>query len=242
MALQALRREYTHHTERVHSIGGGTSLRDVMLGLNDGLVAAFAVTSGVAGAFTATKIVVMAGLAEMLGGAVSMGLAAFASSRAQLEFYRSEEQRERDEIRLWPDHERDEIRNIYRDKGFSGALLDQIVSHITADPTRWRSVMMREELGFGANVMEPPLRSGLTVGVAYLLGAAVPLLPYLLVPQPLGVLVSALATIVALFVVGAGKTVLTARSWWRSGLESMAIGVVAAAVTYTVGRFFGTSG
>ncbi len=240
MALQALKREYTHHTERIHALGGGRSLRDVMLGLNDGLVAAFAVTSGVAGAFTTANIVVMAGLAEMLGGAVSMGLAAFASARAHLEFYRSEEQRERDEIRMWPDHERDEIRNIYRDKGFSGPLLDQIVSHIIADPARWRSVMMREELGFGAEVMEPPLRSALTVGGAYLLGAAVPLLPYLYVPQPLGVLISALATIVALFAVGAAKTVLTARSWWRSGLESMAIGVVAAAVTYSVGRIFAT--
>src|SRR5262249_17931469 len=109
MALQALRREYSHHTERIHAVGGGPSLRDVILGLNDGLVAAFAVTSGVAGAFASNKIVVMAGLAEMLGGAVSMGLAAFASARAQREFYRSEEQRERDEIRKWPEHERDEI-------------------------------------------------------------------------------------------------------------------------------------
>ncbi len=238
MALQAFRREYTHHTERIHAVAG-TSLRDVMLGLNDGLVAAFAVTSGVAGAFTSGSIVVMAGLAEMLGGTVSMGLAAFASARAHLEFYRSEEQRERDEIRRWPEHERDEIRGIYRDKGFSGPLLDQIVSHITADPTRWRSVMMREELGFGAEVMEPPLRSALTVGGAYLVGAAVPLLPYLFAEPSLGILISALATIIALFVVGAAKTVLTARPWWRSGLESMLIGVVAAAVTYSVGRAFG---
>jgi vacuolar iron transporter family protein len=235
MTLQALRREYTHHTERIHSVGGGTSLRDAMLGLNDGLVAAFAVTSGVAGAFSSNRIVVMAGLAEMLGGAVSMGLAAFASARAHREFYRSEEQRERDEIRRWPEHERDEIRSIYRDKGFSGPLLDQIVSHITADPTRWRGVMMREELGFGAEVMEPPLRSALTVGGTYLLGAAVPLLPYLIVKPAAGILISALATILALFVVGAAKTVLTARPWWRSGLESTMIGAVAAVVTYSVG-------
>jgi vacuolar iron transporter family protein len=240
MALQALRGEYTHHTERIHALGNGTSLRDAMLGLNDGLVAAFAVTSGVAGAFSSNKIVVMAGLAEMLGGAVSMGLAAFASARAHREFYRSEEQRERDEIRKWPEHERDEIRGIYRDKGFSGPLLDQIVSHITADPTRWRSVMMREELGFGAEVMEPPLHSALTVGGAYLIGAAVPLLPYLFVGAAYGILISAFATIIALFVVGAAKTMLTARPWLRSGLESMAIGAVAAIVTYSVGRAFGT--
>ena len=240
MPLQTFKRDYTHHTERIHSIGGGTSLRDAMLGLNDGLVAAFAVTSGVAGAFNSKTIVVMAGLAEMLGGAVSMGLAGYASARAHLEFYRSEEQRERDEIRRWPEHERDEIRSIYRDKGFSGPLLDQIVSHITADPTRWRGVMMREDLGFGAEVMEPPVRSGLTVGGAYLVGAAVPMLPYLFVQPAVGILLSAIATIFALFTVGAGKTVLTGRRWWRSGLESMGIGIVAAAATYSVGRAFGT--
>ena len=100
--------------------------------------------------------------------------------------------------------------------------------------------MMREELGFGAEVMEPPVRSALTVGVAYLVGAAVPLLPYLTVGPAVGILFSALATIIALFVVGAAKTVLTARPWWRSGLESMVIGVVAAVVTYSVGRTFGT--
>jgi len=240
MALQAFQRESTHHTERIHAVGGGTALRDVMFGLNDGLVAAFAVTSGVAGAFSSNKIVVMAGLAEMLGGAVSMGLAAYASARAHQEFYRSEEQRERDEIRKWPEHERDEIRNIYRDKGFVGPLLDQIVSHITADPTRWRSVMMREELGFGAEVMEPPVRSALTVGGAYVVGATVPMLPYLLVEPTAGILLSAIATVIALFVVGAAKTVLTGRAWWRSGLESMGIGLVAAVVTYTVGRALGT--
>jgi vacuolar iron transporter family protein len=240
MALQAFKREFTHHTERIHAVGGGTSLRDVMFGLNDGLVAAFAVTSGVAGAFSSNKIVVMAGLAEMLGGAVSMGLAAYASARAHLEFYRSEEQRERDEIRKWPEHERDEIRSIYRDKGFTGPLLDQIVSHITADPTRWRGVMMREELGFGAEVMEPPVRSALTVGGAYLVGAAVPMLPYLLVEPTAGIFLSAIATVIALFVVGAGKTVLTGRTWWRSGFESMGIGLIAAVVTYSVGRALGT--
>jgi vacuolar iron transporter family protein len=96
--------------------------------------------------------------------------------------------------------------------------------------------MMREELGFGADVMEPPLRSAPTVGAAYLLGAAVPLMPYLIVKPALGILISALTTVITLFAVGAIKTVLTARPWWRSGIESIAIGTVAAGITYSVGR------
>jgi vacuolar iron transporter family protein len=234
MALSALKREYDHHTEQIHA-AGGPSVRDVILGLNDGLVASFAVTSGVAGAFTSPTVVVIAGLSEMLGGAVSMGLAAFASARAQFEFYQSEVERERQEIERWPDRERDEIRGIYRSKGFGSGLLDDIVTHITADRERWANVMMREELGFGADIADPPLRSGITVGLSYLVGAAMPVLPYLFVQPHLGIYISAGTTISALFVIGAAKTLITSRSWWRSGLESMAIGIAAGIVTYSAG-------
>jgi vacuolar iron transporter family protein len=237
MAIAIRKREYDHHTEQVHA-AGGSWVRDLMLGLNDGLVASFAVTSGVAGAFTAAGVVVMAGLAETLGGAVSMGLAAFISARSQIEFYLSEIDREREEIAKWPDRERDEIGTIYRAKGFSGALLDQIVAHITADPERWSNVMMREELGFSSESFDRPLRSALTVGLSYLFGASVPVAPYLFLAPREGVMVSALATVLVLFGVGAAKTVITSRSWWRSGFESMLTGIAAAAVTYGAGRLF----
>ncbi|HXW84813.1 MAG TPA: VIT1/CCC1 transporter family protein [Candidatus Binataceae bacterium] len=239
MAFSITSRQYDHHTEQVHA-AGGSWVRDVMLGLNDGLVASFAVTSGVAGAFTATRVVLMAGLAEMLGGAVSMALAAFISARSQLEFYQSEIQREREEIQKWPDREREEITEIYRKKGFGGALLEQIVAHITADPQRWSNVMMREELGFASDAFDSPLRSGAIVGLSYLFGAAVPVLPYLGFPPPAGVAASAIATVLVLFAVGAAKTIITNRKWWLSGLESMLTGVAAAAVTYSAGRFLGS--
>jgi len=98
--------------------------------------------------------------------------------------------------------------------------------------------MMSEELGFGVDVTEPPSRSALFVGGSYLLGAAVPLIPYLFIAPPAGILASAVATVAVLFVVGAGKTLITTRSWWRSGLESMGIGIAAALVTYGAGRLF----
>jgi VIT1/CCC1 family predicted Fe2+/Mn2+ transporter len=237
MARALLRRQFEHHTEKVHA-RGGPRVRDLMLGLNDGLVATFAVTAGIAGAFATPRIVIMAGLAEMLGGAVSMGLASFAAARAQYEFYQSEIRREHDEIQRWPERERDEIRAIYRNQGFSEPLLDQIVAHITADATRWRNVMMREELGFGSDIEDPPIFSGLTVGLAYLGGAMVPVLPYVLTDMRYGVMASALTTVIVLFAVGAAKTLVTARVWWRSGLESMAIGGAAAAVTFAAGLLF----
>jgi VIT1/CCC1 family predicted Fe2+/Mn2+ transporter len=240
MALQIRRREYEHHTEQAHAAGGNW-IRDVMLGLNDGLVASFAVTSGVAGAFTSGKIVIMAGMAEMLGGAVSMGLAAFIAARSQLEFYESEIEREHHEMNRWPDREREEIREIYKRKGFTGRLLDEVVAHITADPHRWRSVMMREELGFNEDSFDSPLQSSFAVGLSYLAGAAVPVMPYLLAAPSRGVIASSIATAAVLFIVGAAKTIITSRKWWRSGLESMLTGIAAAAVTFGAGRFFSGS-
>lgn len=240
MAISVRKREYDHHTEQVHA-AGGERVRDLMLGLNDGLVASFAVTSGISGAFTASGVVIMAGLAEMLGGAVSMGLAAFISARSQVEFYHSEIERERQEMHKWPDREREEIRSIYRGKGFTGKLLDQIVDHITADPQRWSDVMMREELGFSKE-FDSPLRSGLTVGLSYLAGAAVPVAPYLFLQPARGIILSALATLFFLFVVGAAKTLITTRSWWRSGLESALTGAAAAAATFAAGWLFSHRG
>ncbi|MGH7907868.1 MAG: VIT1/CCC1 transporter family protein [Candidatus Binataceae bacterium] len=238
MALPIRKRRLEHHPENERMIEAG-GVRDVMLGLNDGLVATFAVTSGVGAAFTAASVVIMAGVAEMLGGSISMGAAAFISSRSQLEFYQSEIARERDEITRWPERERDEVRAIYRNKGFRGNLLDDIVAHITADRERWSDVMMREELGLHSESLETPWRSALRVGFSYLAGACVPIIPYIFLRPPLGVIVSASATIIALFVIGAAKTTVTARSWWRSGLETTAIGAIAAAVTYGAGHFFG---
>jgi len=209
MAHAIRQREYKHHAER--HVAAGANLRDVMLGLNDGLVASFAVTSGVAGAFTDSRVVLMAGLAEMLGGAVSMGLAAFISARSQIEFHQSEVDRERYEISRFPDHERDEIRGIYRQKGFSGPLLDQIVAHITGDPDRWADVMMREELGFTEDSFESPFKSAVVGGGRYLIGASVPVAPYLFFLPIDGVGISAIITVLVLFAVGAAKTIITTR-------------------------------
>jgi VIT1/CCC1 family predicted Fe2+/Mn2+ transporter len=197
------------------------------------------VTSGVAGAFTDSRVVMMAGLAEMLGGAVSMGLAAFISARSQIEFYKSEVDRERFEISRFPEQEKNEIRGIYKQKGFSGPLLDQIVAHISGDPDRWADVMMREELGFNEENFESPLNSSMVVGVSYLIGATVPVAPYLFIVPARGIVLSAIITVLVLFAVGAAKTIITSRSWWRSGIESMLTGIAAGAVTYGAGRLFG---
>jgi VIT1/CCC1 family predicted Fe2+/Mn2+ transporter len=225
------------HTEAAH-IPGGRSLRDLVFGANDGLVAAFAVVSGVHGAAVSTRIILLAGLAELIGGTLAMGLGAFLASKSEREFILSEREREEREVREFPEEERKEVRTIYARKGFRGEALEQLVAHVTADPVFWVDTMMTEELGLAAAPMVTPVKSGLVVALAYALGAAFPVIPYAL---PIGVhaafLASIVATLLALFAAGAAKTFMTGRPWLRSGLETVLVGALAAAATFLAGRW-----
>jgi VIT1/CCC1 family predicted Fe2+/Mn2+ transporter len=224
------------HTEAAH-IPGGRSLRDLVFGANDGLVAAFAVVSGVRGADVSTRIVLLAGLAELIGGTIAMGLGAFLAVKSEREFVSSERQREEREVREFPDEERKEVRTIFARKGFRGQALDQMVQHVTADPVFWVDTMMTEELGLTAVPTGAPLRSGLVVAIAYALGAAFPVIPYALpVPVSTAFALSVGCTLVALFVAGAAKTTMTGRPWLRSGLETVLVGAIAAAAAFAAGR------
>jgi len=224
------------HTEAAH-IPGGRSLRDLVFGANDGLVAAFAVVSGVHGAAVSTRIVLLAGLAELIGGTIAMGLGAFLAVKSEREFILRERDREEREVREFPDEERKEVRAIFARKGFRGQALEQMVQHVTADPVFWVDTMMTEELGLSAVPTGAPLRSGLVVAGAYALGASFPVLPYALpVAVSLAFPISVASTLLALFVAGAAKTFMTGRPWLRSGVETVLIGAVAAAATFLAGR------
>jgi VIT1/CCC1 family predicted Fe2+/Mn2+ transporter len=224
------------HTEAAH-VPGGRSVRDLVFGANDGLVAAFAVVSGVHGAAVSTRIVFLAGLAELIGGTIAMGLGAFLAAKSEREFILSERAREEREIVEFPEEERKEVRTIFSRKGFRGPALEQMVQHVTADPVFWVDTMMTEELGLSAVPTTAPLQSGLVVAFAYALGAFFPVIPY-----ALGISAQAAfgwsigLTLAALFAAGALKTRMTGRPWLRSGVESVLIGALAAAATFVAGR------
>jgi VIT1/CCC1 family predicted Fe2+/Mn2+ transporter len=224
------------HTEAAH-IPGGRSLRDLVFGANDGLLAAFAVVSGVHGAAVSTGIVLLAGLAELIGGTIAMGLGAFLAAKSEREFVMSEREREEREVIEFPEEERKEVRTIFARKGFKGEALEQMIAHVTADPVFWVDTMMTEELGLSAVPHTAPLRSGLVVAWAYALGAAFPVIPYALpVVVQSAFPLSVGCTLVALFVAGSLKTLMTGRPWLRSGLETVLVGALAAAATFLAGR------
>jgi VIT1/CCC1 family predicted Fe2+/Mn2+ transporter len=223
------------HTEAAH-IPGGRSVRDLVFGANDGLVAAFAVVSGVHGASASTRIILLAGLAELIGGTIAMGLGAYLAVKSEREFVLSERDREEREVREFPEEERKEVRAIFARKGFRGEALDQMVEHVTADPVFWVDTMMTEELGLSAVPTGAPVRSGLVVALAYALGAAFPVIPYALpIPVPVAFALSVGCTLVALFAAGSAKTRMTGRPWLRSGLETVLVGAIAASATYLAG-------
>jgi VIT1/CCC1 family predicted Fe2+/Mn2+ transporter len=225
------------HSEAGH-LGGGRDLRDLVFGANDGLVAAFAVVSGVHGAAASTRIVLLAGLAELIGGTISMGLGAWLAAKSEREFIASERAREEREVIESPEEERQEVREIYAAKGLSGETLEAVVAALTKDPKRWVDLMMDEELGLSPVEHRSPLRSAVATGLSYTVGAAFPVLPYLLpVSNQAAFAASISFTLGALFFAGALKTRVTDRPFFRSGIESMGIGALAAGATYLAGRW-----
>lgn len=227
------------HSEQAHVPGGGI-IRQLVFGANDGLVAAFAVVSGIHGAGATPQLVFMAGMAELLGGTISMGLGAYLSAKSEREYVEGERRREDYEIDHFPEREREEIREIYESKGFTGETLEAIVTHVTADRRRWLETMLREELGLSPEAGQQAPREGVATGMAFACGAAIPTLPHSLGLAPeLAFFLSIVLTLFALFGVGAGKTRVTGLRWWRSGLESAGIGALAAGATFLVGALLG---
>lgn len=216
----------------------GRFVRELVFGVNDGIVSTVGFVFGVAGALTDHRAVLIAGFAEALAGAVSMFFGGYLSTKSQQEFFEHEIMREKREIEEMPAKEREEIRQIYRTKGFKDPKeLDLVVDRITADKKIWLKCMMEEELGLILASMDSPVMVGAVVGTAFLLGAFVPLVPFIFLGTSPALRVSLVVTAIFLFALGGVKTMLTRRSWIKSGLESLGIGLLAAGIGYLIGIF-----
>jgi len=220
-----------------------SNLRDIILGGQDGLVNVLGIILGVAVASQDLRIILAAGFAATFAESVSMAAVAYTSTRAEQSFYESELAREKREIKEVPKMEEEEIREIYRRKGFSGKLLEDVVKQIISNEEVWLGEMMKFELGLAPVETKNALGSALVVGLAAIIGSIVPLSPFFALPAlkltiSETVWVSLAMSAVVLFVVGAYKAKTTVGDWKKSGLEIAIIGIVAALVGYLVGQFF----
>jgi VIT1/CCC1 family predicted Fe2+/Mn2+ transporter len=234
LVQQASNDQYLYHTQNdPHRRASGLS--DIILGGQDGLVNVLGVILGVAAATNDPRIVLVAGLAATFAESVSMGAVAYTSTLADADFYESEKAREYRHVKRVPEVERNEILEIYRQKGFEGELLNRIVATITADPDVWVAVMMAEEHQLAPADRRQALSSAGVVGSSAVIGSLIPLIPFLVLPISLGIPVSILLSSVVLFAVGAYKAHATVGHPAKSGLEMAIIGTVSALVGYAVG-------
>ncbi|MBI2445014.1 VIT1/CCC1 transporter family protein [Candidatus Micrarchaeota archaeon] len=222
-----------------HDPWGGKALRDVVLGANDGFVSILGLVSGVAGGTSDGRFVVLAGVAGALAATMSMALGNYVSVKSQVEVAKAQIAREKRELEDMPDIERDEVRRIYYKKGFRGKQLDAVVRKLTADKDRWLRVMLEEEVGIRPDDLGNPVRSAILTGGAFALAACFPILPFVFVPVNNALPLSVILTFVAVFCVGAAKTVFTRRSWLHSGAEMVAIAAASSGLAYVAGNAIG---
>ena len=217
----------------------GKAIREVVYGATDGLVTSLGFVIGVYGALHDSRIILITGIAGASAGALSMGFSAYISSKSQSEFFLAEIERERREMKEMPEKEKDEIRKIYRAKGFHGEELEMVVNRITSKPSVWLRCMMEEELGLLVESFDNPWGVGLVTAASYGMSAFLPILPYASAAPHVAFLWSVAISVAALFVLGAGRTYWTRLSPWRSGLELTGVGLVSALVGFFIGRLAG---
>jgi len=217
---------------------GEFRLSDVILGGQDGLVNVLGVILGVAAATSDTRIVIAAGLAATFAESISMGAVAYTSTLAENDLYHSEREREYRHIHLAPDVEVEEIRDIYRKKGFDGETLEKIVDVITSNQDVWVNVMMSEEFQLTPPEKSKVVRSALLVGFSALIGSFIPLFPFFFLSVKLSILLSIIIAALTLFVVGVYKARVTVGKPVRSGVEMAIIGTLSALAGYVVGLIF----
>jgi len=227
----------TPHAEK--HFEASATVRDVVIGMADGLTVPFALAAGLTGTAAATsKLVVIAGLAEIAAGSIAMGLGGYLAARTDRDHYESERQREIRETMELPEKETDEVAEVFREYGMSEKDIAPVVKAICADQKRWVDFMMRFELGFDQPDPKRARNSAVTIALSYILGGMVPLSSYMVVDSLRTALtISVVVTLLALFVFGYVKGRLTGIAPLRGGLQTVVIGGLASAAAFGLARW-----
>jgi vacuolar iron transporter family protein len=227
----------TPHVERHFT--ATEAVRDVVIGMSDGLTVPFALAAGLSAAVTSSSLIVTAGLAEVAAGAIAMGLGGYLAAKTDIEHFDAEVARELREIAEVPHREVAEVESVMRSFGLEGEPLERVVAAITADRDRWVEFMVRFELGIERPVPRRAFTSAFTIGGAYIVGGLVPLVPYMLVPAvPDAMVWSVISTGVALLAFGAIKGRFTGMNLVRSAIQTLVVGGLAAGAAFGLAHAF----
>ena len=228
----------TSHIEK-HFTAGKT-VRDVVIGMSDGLTVPFALAAGLTGAIASTRIIVTAGFAEIAAGSIAMGLGGYLAARSDAEHYASERTREEREIVDVPEVEAKEVREIFHTYGLTEEESRSVVEALRRRPKAWVDFMMRFELGLETPEPGRALKSALTIAASYMVGGLIPLSSYLVFEEVhRALIVSVAVTLVSLLVFGGVKGRFTGVPMLRSALQTALIGGLAAAAAFGIARWIG---
>ncbi len=218
--------------------GGGSNVREVVFGANDGLVSNVALVAGLAGGTTDAGLILLGGIAGLVAGSVSMSLGAYISTKSERELRDAEEARERWEVENMREQEIVETRAIFSAKGIGGPLLDQVVEAVTSDKDQWVRVMMTDELGY-ADQPPRPVLSAVVMGIAFAVAAAFPVAPYFFAEGTAAFVAALSLAGLALFAVGAWRGYLTSHAVLRKGAEMVLLASAAVVAANLIGRLVG---
>jgi VIT1/CCC1 family predicted Fe2+/Mn2+ transporter len=228
--------------ERWHG-RGGSWVADAIYGVNDGLGAVFGIVSGVAGATNNQQhFILISGLAGMIASSLSMGAGAYLAVKSEGEVYEAEIAREKAEVEENPEEEIEEMSLFYQLQGFSPKESQKMAERLAEQPEQMVQAMAQSELGLSEHRFPNPWKSSASAAISTAIGAFIPIIPFFFMTGISAVIAAFAVSIAAHFIVGALKSLITIRSWWASGLEMTIVGVIEAAVTYSLGLAFGALG
>ncbi|MEO6550336.1 MAG: VIT1/CCC1 transporter family protein [Ferruginibacter sp.] len=230
---------HLHHQHKESHLKSTDLLRDIVIGMSDGLTVPFALAAGLSGAVSNSRIIVIAGIAEICAGSIAMGLGGYLSGKTEQDHYSSEIKREYDEVENLRDVEISETKEFFANIGLSPALQEQATEEIARDKDRWVDFMMKYELGLEKPDPKRATKSALNIGLSYVAGGIIPLSPYFFIDTSLQALeISVAATLVCLFIFGYFKSKATGVNPWMGALRVTLIGAMAAAAAFAVARLF----
>lgn len=230
-----------HHDDHHHEqhLRSSDFLRDVVIGMSDGLTVPFALAAGLSGAVDSTAIIVIAGIAEIAAGSIAMGLGGYLSGKTEQDHYRNEVKREHYEVENLRHREIEETKEFFANIGLSEEIQEQATEEIARDKDRWVDFMMKYELGLDKPDPKRAAKSALNIGFSYIVGGIIPLAPYIFIKDPRTALeYSVIATLICLFVFGFFKSKMTGVNAWWGAIRVTLIGAVAAAAAFGIARLF----
>ncbi|GER66276.1 hypothetical protein BpJC7_03910 [Weizmannia acidilactici] len=225
----------TEHVEE--HFQASDTVRDIVIGMSDGLTVPFALAAGLSGAVDSPMLVLAAGAAEIAAGSIAMGLGGYLAAKSDAEHYYNELKREYREVEEVPDREKDEVRDVFKEYDLEPEHIEAIVDKMAENPDKWVDFMMKFELGLDKPEKGRSLKSAFTIALSYIVGGLIPLSPYFFVTHASqALLVSVIITLIVLFIFGAVKGRVTGSHPYKSGLETVIIGGLAAAAAFGLAR------